>query len=127
MRALPAGYRTASPDGKVITVYFGNEKIAEVEAEGTDREQLLEAEELAVNECEEHAAAVESGKIKPAARERAENKQILALQGELAAVEKYAREAHARAEALAAENEELKKQVAAQAEELDKAAAAKKK
>lgn len=116
MRPLPTGYRTASPDGKIITVYFGEEKLGVVKAKGTEREELLAAEEQAVVACEKHAEGVASGKVKPAAAAKAESRevaqlkaQVLALSGEidtLAAANKLAAEELATATARIAELEQ---------------------
>lgn len=80
MRSLPSGYRTASPDGKVITCYRGEETLGSITAKSTSREDLLAAEEAAVVACEKHAEGVASGKVKPAAAQASENKQIKQLQ-----------------------------------------------
>lgn len=83
MRQLPAGYRTASPDGKIITVYFGEEKLGQITAKSTERADLLAAEAQALQACEKHAQAVAEGKLKPAAAQKVEDRATAARKAQV--------------------------------------------
>jgi chromosome segregation ATPase len=115
MRALPAGYRTASPDGKVITCYRGEETLGSITAKGSTKEELLAAEEAAVQACEQHAAAIASGEVKPAGTVKAENKQISSLKHQIVELAEAG-------DQLVAEKAQLERQVQGLGDELEKLA-----